>query len=223
MPTKTLPLTPDELLTTTRAVRKRLDFDRPLELSVIRECLEIALQAPSGSNAQGWQFMVVTDAAKRKALAELYKKAWAVYETMPVAAHHVHAGDPSMKEVQERVVSSAEFLSRNLERAPAFLIPCLTPRLDAAAGPMINMMASASLGSLLPAVWSFMLAARARGLGTCWTTLHLFHEEEAARILGIDYAKVAQCALIPIGYTKGTDFKPAPRKPLDGVLHVNQW
>ena len=223
MATKTLPLTPDELLTTTRAVRKRLDFDRPVALSVIRECLEIALQAPSGSNAQGWQFMVVTDAAKRRALADLYKKAWAVYETMPIAAHHVHAGDPSMKEVQDRVVSSAEFLSRNLERAPAFLIPCLTPRLDASAGPMLNMMASASLGSLLPAVWSFMLAARARGLGTCWTTLHLFHEEEAARILGIDFARVAQCALIPIGYTKGTDFKPAPRKPLAGVLHVNSW
>ena len=223
MTTKTLPLTPDELLTTTRAVRKRLDFDRPVAMSVIRECLEIALQAPSGSNAQGWQFMVVTDAAKRRALADLYKKAWAVYETMPIAAHHVHAGDPSMKAVQDRVVSSAEFLSRNLERAPAFLIPCLTPRLDASAGPMLNMMASASLGSLLPAVWSFMLAARARGLGTCWTTLHLFHEEEAARILGIDFAKVAQCALIPIGYTKGTEFKPAPRKPLDGVLHVNSW
>jgi nitroreductase len=221
--TKPLPLTPDELLTTTRAVRKRLDFDRPVELSVIRECLEIALQAPSGSNAQGWQFVVVTDAGKRRALAELYRKAWLVYEKMPIAAHHVHAADPSMKEIQERVVSSAEYLAYNLEKAPAYLIPCLTPRIDAAAGPMLNMMASASLGSLLPAVWSFMLAARARGLGTCWTTLHLFHEQEAAKILGIDFASVAQCALIPIAYTKGTDFKPAPRKPLDGVLHVNQW
>ena len=223
MPAKTLALTPDELLTTTRAVRKRLDFDRPVELSVIRECLEIALQAPSGSNAQGWQFVVVTDPAKRKALADLYKKAWAVYEKMPIAAHHVHAGDPSMKEIQERVVSSAEYLAYNLEKAPAFLIPCLTPRLDGSAGPMTNMMASATMGSLLPAVWSFMLAARARGLGTCWTTLHLFHEQEAAKILGIDHSKVGQCALIPIAYTKGTSFKPAPRRPLDGVLHVNSW
>jgi len=223
MSTETLPLTPDELLTTTRAVRKRLDFTRPVEMSVIRECLEIALQAPTGSNAQGWQFLVVTDAAKRLALAELYRKAWAVYEKMPIAAHHVHAADPSMKQIQERVVSSAEYLANHIEKAPAYLIPCLTPRLDGASGPLLNLMASASLGSLLPAVWSFMLAARARGLGTCWTTLHLFHEQEAAKILGIDYANVAQCALIPIAYTKGTEFKPAPRKPLDGVLHVNQW
>jgi nitroreductase len=219
-----LPLDPDQLLTTTRAVRKRLDLERPLDLALVKECLEIALQAPTGSNAQGWHFVVVTDPAQRRGLAEIYRRAWAVYENMPFAAHHVHENDPSMTAVQARVVASGEHLARNLERVPVHLIPCVAGRFEAVPAPMAVLAQASSYGSILPATWSFMLAARARGLGTAWTTLHLWHEEEAAKLLGIPYEAVTQCALIPVAHVKGgADFKPAPRKPLDGVLHLNGW
>jgi len=222
--TALLPLEPDELLTTTRAVRKRLDLERPVEDVLLRECLEVALQAPTGSNAQGWHFVVVTDAEKRRGLARLYRQAWSVYETMPFAAHHVHAGDPSMTAVQERVVVSAQYLADHLERVPVHVIPCVAGRVEAVPAPMGVLAQASAYGSILPATWSFMLAARARGLGTSWTTLHLWHEEEAAELLGIPYAEVTQCALIPVAHLLGgTDFKRAPRKPLDGVLHWNGW
>ncbi len=219
----TVTLTTDQLLTTTRAVRKRLDFDRPVELSVIRECLEIALQAPTGSNAQGWQWMVVTDPAKRLALAELYRKGWAVYPSMQASAHQVHAADPTMTKVQEKVVDSAQYLADNMEKAPVLLIPCIGGRVESIPAPFGVVAQASTYGSILPAAWSFMLAARTRGLGTAWTTLHLMHEEEAAKILGIPYAEITQCAMIAVAYTKGTDFKAGPRKPLDPILHVNSW
>ncbi len=221
--TQTLPLSPDELLSTTRAVRKRLDLDRTVPEAVIRECLEIALQAPTGSNAQGWHFVVVTDEAKRAALADIYRRAFAMYPDMPFSAHNVHKDDPSMTGIQARIVSSAEYLAENLHRVPAMLIPCVAGRVDAVPPPLGTLAQASIYGSILPAVWSFMLAARARGLGTCWTTLHLWFEEEAAQLLGIPYAEITQCALIPVAYTKGTDFKPGPRKPLDGILHIDRW
>ena len=168
MAAKTLPLTPDELLTTTRAVRKRLDFERPVEMSVIRECLEIALQAPSGSNAQGWQWVVVTDPAKRREVADIYRRAFAT-ESGPMAADKIHADDPLMAPVQQRVFASAKFLADNMHRPPVLLIPCFMGRAES--GGAIGQ--ASQYGSLLPAAWSFMLAARARGLGTAWTTLHL--------------------------------------------------
>ena len=219
-----LPLDPDQLLTTTRAVRKRLELERPVALALVKECLEIALQAPTGSNAQGWHFVVVTDAAKRRGLAELYRKAWAVYRTMPFAAHHVHESDPSMTAVQAHVVESAQHLADNLARVPVHVIPCVAGRFEAVPAPMAVLAQASAYGSILPAVWSFMLAARARGLGTSWTTLHLWHEQEAAELLGIPHAAVTQCALIPVAHVTGRpDFRPGPRKPLDGVLHLNGW
>jgi nitroreductase len=219
-----LPLDPDQLLTTTRAVRKRLDLERPLDLALVKECLEVALQAPTGSNAQGWHFVVVTDPAKRLGLAGIYRRAWAVYENMPFAAHHVHENDPSMTAVQARVVASGEYLARNLERVPVHVIPCVAGRVEAVPAPMAVLAQASTYGSILPAAWSFMLAARARGLGTAWTTLHLMHEQEAAGLLGIPHEAVTQCALIPVAHVKGgTDFKPGPRKPLAGVLHLNGW
>jgi nitroreductase len=219
MASKTLPLTPDELLTTTRAVRKRLDFDRPVEMSVIRECLEIALQAPSGSNAQGWQWMVITDPAKRREIADIYRRAFAIYESGPMAADKIHADDPLMAPVQQRVFASAKYLADNMHRPPVLLIPCFLGRAES--GGAIGQ--ASQYGSLLPAAWSFMLAARARGLGTAWTTLHLMFEHDAAKVLGIPFEEVTQTALIPVAYTRGTDFKPGARKPLDPVLHVNKW
>lgn len=223
MSTDILDLSPDELLSTTRAVRKRLDFERDVPMPVIRECLEMAMQAPTGSNAQGWHFVVVTDEERKKGLAEIYRKAFAMYPDMPFSAHNVHKDDPSMADIQARIVSSAEYLAANFEKAPVLLVPCIEGRVEAVGPPLATLAQASIYGSILPAVWSFMLAARARKLGTCWTTLHLWFEEEAAQILGIPYAEVTQCALIPVAYTKGTSFRPGPRKPLEGILHVDQW
>jgi nitroreductase len=214
-----LDLTPDELLSTTRAVRRRLDLDRPVPLEVVRECVEVATQAPTGSNQQGWHFVVVTDEAKRAALGEIYKRAFDVYETMPFAAGNLQFDDPDRTATQQRVQSSARYLADVMGRCPVHVVPCIEGKLDG----LPNLATSAILGSVIPAAWSFCLAARARGLGTSWTTLHLWHEQEAAELLGIPFDSVSQVALIPVAYTKGTDFKPAPREPVDSVLHVDGW
>ncbi len=215
-----LNLSVDEVLSTTRAVRKRLDFDKPVEPEVLQECLELAVQSPTGSNMQAWQWLVVTDPDKRKALGDIYRKGWEIYTTMEGNVATAYKGEDAERIAQQdRVLGSAEYLAENFEKAPAMLIPCLPGRLDG-----LPALASASLfGSILPGVWSFMLAARERGLGTSWTTLHLMHEQEAADVLGIPFDEVTQCALITIGYTKGTDFKPAKRPPMDSVTHWNGW
>ena len=212
-----LQLSADEVLTTTRAVRKRLDFDKPVPMSVLRECLDIALQAPSGSNSQSWHFVVVTDEDKKARIAQLYLQAFNDYEAGPAQPTKQHLDDPSMAPTQARVLSSARYLADNLARVPAMIIPCCTGRPDTPGLPQ-GVIASI-YGSVMPAVWSFMLAARERGL---WTCLHLTHEQEVASLLGIP-ADVTQVALIPVAYTKGTDFNPAPRKNLDSVIHNNSW
>lgn len=215
----TLNLTPDELLTTTRSVRKRLDFSRPVEPEVIRECLQLAVQAPTGGNSQLWHFVVVTDADKRQALGDIYRKGWELYRNMPGNSGRLLAGDPRRAEIQMRVLDSANYLAAHIHEAPVLLIPCIRGRVDNAP----SVAQSGLWGSILPAAWSFMLAARARGLGTSWTTVHLFFEEEAATLLGIPYAKVTQAALIPVAYTKGTEFAPAAREPLDTIVHWDAW
>lgn len=219
-----LELNNDELLSTTRAVRKRLDFDRPVDIGTIEECMELAVQAPSGSNAQGWQFMFITDADKRARIGELYAQAFNLYREMPIAIHHLHQDSPddALKSSQTRSTSSAEYLAENMGKAPVLLIPCIAGRTDTTAGAG-NLANASTYGSIIPAAWSFMLAARARGLGTAWTTLHLMHEKEIADLLGISFNDYMQVALIPVAYTKGTDFKPAYRPPLDTVMHVDQW
>lgn len=206
-------MTIDELLTTTRAVRKRLDLERPIDLAVIRECLSIALQAPTGSNEQGWHFVVVTDAEKRQALADLYMQAFDVYRGRAGAS----ANEPQMA----RVLDSATYLAENLARVPVHLVPCVEGRI--ASGKATTVAAASFYGSILPATWSFMLAARSRALGTAWTTLHLVHERQAAAILGIPYETITQVALIPVAYTIGTVFKPAVRRPLETCLHIDGW
>lgn len=220
----TLDLSLDELLTTTRAVRKRLDFDRSVPLELVEECVEIALQAPSGSNARGWHFMVVGDAGKRQAIAELYRKAFDGYRDMPISAHALAEqakGDDVA--TMKAVVGSAEALAENLHRAPYLVIPCVEGRMPPMEGPMGVLANASQYGSVLPAFWSFMLAARARGLGTAWTTLHLLHEQEVAEILGIPFDSVMQTALSPLAYTVGTDFKPARGRSVEGALHVDAW
>jgi len=219
MPTPTLPLTPDELLTTTRSVRKRLDFSRPVEPEIIRECLEIALQAPNGGNRQPWIFVVVTDAAKRAALGDIYRRGWAFYKGLPINAPDRLSPDPERAATQLRILSSADYLAEHMHEAPVLLIPCFKGRVDN----QPSIAQSGAWGSILPATWSFMLAARARGLGTSLTTVHLFFEQDAADVLGIPFDKITQTALIPVAYSLGTNFAPAARQPLDDVLHWDGW
>ena len=207
-------------LSTTRAVRKRLVFDKPVVSEVLRECLELAVQSPTGSNSQSWQWLVVTDADKRKALGDIYRKGWEMYTNMEGNVATAYKGDDQDRAAQQdRVLDSASYLAANFEKAPAMLIPCLPGRLDG----LPSFAATSMFGSILPGVWSFMLAARERGLGTSWTTIHLMHEQEAAEVLGIPFDEVTQCALVTVGYTKGTEFKPAKRPPIDTVLHWDSW
>jgi len=215
----TLDLTPDELLSTTRAVRKRLDLERPVSMELIRECIDLATQAPSGSNMQGWHFVVVTDEEKKAKLGEIYARAFEIYKNMPIAAGSVSTGDDERDATQERVRASAIYLAEVMGKCPVLLVPCITGKVDG----MPNMLSSSLLGSIIPAAWSFCLASRARGLGTSWTTLHLMYEQEAAEVLGIPFDEITQVALIPVAHTKGTDFKPGPRVPLDDILHVDTW
>ena len=212
-------LLPDELLTTTRAVRKRLDFDRPVPDAVIRECLAVAQQAPTASNRQNWHFVVVTDPDRRLALAELYRQGWQQYTQSPTAAPNLQYDDPIRAAVQGRVGDSAQYLSDNLHRAPVLVIPCIVGRTDNAP----TLAQSAQWGTIVPAAWSLMLAARARGLGSVFTCIHLMHEEAAADILGIPYRRVMQAGLIPMAYTIGDQFRPGHREPLDDILHWNGW
>lgn len=212
-----LNLSADEVLTTTRSVRKRLDLDRPVEREVILEALEIALQAPTGSNSQGWSWFFVEDADKKKVIADFYAANFYEYRKNPRSAQYPE-GDLRAQR-RDAVTSSAEYLADNFHRVPVLLIPLIQGRLDGA--PVFG--AASAWGSILPAVWSFMLALRERGLGSAWTTLHLPHEREVAEILGIPYDQYTQAGLFPIAYTLGTDFKPAPRLALDDLVHWDTW
>ncbi|MGP4024049.1 nitroreductase family protein [Actinomadura sp. 3N407] len=214
----TLPLGPDELLTTTRTVRKRLDLERPVPLELVRECLEIALQAPSGSNRQGWQWIVVTDPEIRAAIGEYYGRAFASYAQSGGTAATLYQNDPERAEVQRRVGDSAAYLAERMGDVPVLVIPCLW--LHGGHLPAGNQ--AGLWGSLLPAAWNYALAARARGLGTAWTSLHLTYESEVAELLGLP-ENVRQGALIPTAYYTGDTFRPASRVPLDEVLHLDRW
>jgi nitroreductase len=210
--------TVDHLLTTTRSVRKRLDFARPVDPAVVERCIAIALQAPTGSNQQGWHFIVVTDPAKRKGLGELYRKAFELYANAPESMRpRIPEDDPRFAQT-ERIIDSATYLAERMHEAPVMIIPCIEGRVENA-----GVLAQASIyGSILPAAWSLMLALRARGLGSAWTTLHLMFERDAAHLLGIP-DHVTQTALLPVAHYTGSDFKPAKRLPATGRTHWNAW
>ncbi len=216
-----LDLSIDELLTTTRAVRKRLDLTRPVEPEVIRECLSLALQAPTPGSQQNWHFIVVTDPSQREALATLYRKSTRSPGGQEDILKHMIAAAADEREAAQltRRADTPRYLTDHLHEVPVHVIPCIEGRVE-------NLSATqqaAHWGGIWPAVWSFMLAARSRGLGTVLTTLHLDFEQAAADVLGIPYEQVMQVGLIPVAYTLGTTFKPAARKPLDEVLHWNRW
>lgn len=213
-----LNLSADDVLTTTRAVRKRLDLDRPVEREVIEDCLQVALQAPTGSNSQGWHWVFVTDPGAKRALADIYASNFEEYQK--VAQSRAYEEGDLRHAQRDRISDSARYLVDNFHRVPVLLVPCITGRLDRAP----TFQAASAWGSLLPAVWSFMLAARERGLGTAWTTIHLMFDGEAkaAEVLGLPDT-VTQAGLFPVAYTIGTDFKPAKRLPLDGIVHWDRW
>lgn len=210
-----LGLTADEVLTTTRAVRKRLDFERPVSRELLEECVDIARQAPSGRNRQQWDFIFVGDGPRKAAIANIW-----------LAGLQVQRGgddltrDSSFRGWQ-RIAESLGDLASRLHDAPWLLIPCVRVSARAELGDVRGQ--AGAWGSVLPAVWSFMLAARERGLGTAWTTAHLTYEREVAQILGIPFATVVQTALTPVAHTIGTDFKPARRALAADFIHWDSW
>jgi len=214
-----LDLTLDELLTTTRSVRKRLDCDRPVERAVIQDCVRIAMQAPSGSNSQGWHWVFVEDPVTKLRLAEIYRKQFdASYRVMPLATYD----DPADQAQAARRRESATWLADNFERIPLIMIPCAPGKI---AGQSVGAQAG-FWGSLLPAVWNFMLALRARGLGSAWVTMNLARaegEQETAEVVGIPFDRYTQAGMFPIGYTIGTDFKPVKTPPAAERMHWDRW
>jgi nitroreductase len=214
----TLDLTPDELLSTTRAVRKRLDFNRPVPRALIEECVDLAVQAPTGRNRQRWHFLVVTEPERRHAVADIFLRALPLATGQPLTERDLWRMNYHRSST-ERVFDGLRHLADNIHRVPAFVIPGVEGRTDRAP---VAVQAGA-WGSILPAVWSFMLAARARGLGTTWTTAQAPLERELAEVLGVPYEEVMLAAFIPLAFTVGTDFKPAPRIPREEVLHWDRW
>ena len=200
----------DELLTTTRAVRKRLDLTRPVDRGVILECVRLAMQAPTASNAQDWRWLVITDADKRAAIADIYRGIGAEYLAQAAAT----APDPQT----QRVYRSALGLTETLAKVPVHVIPCLERRFDGRE----KLVAASAWASIIPAGWTFLLALRSRGLGSVWTTMHLAKEREVGELLGIP-PTVTQAALFPVAYTIGTDFQPAVRPPAETITYWNTW
>ncbi len=192
----------DEVLTTTRSVRRRIDFDRPVEPSVIEECIELAVQAPTGIHQESWRFLVLSDSKPKAALAQLYRSALGTL---------VEARGVEVKPAQRA-------LADRLHEMPVLILVCSEGR------PLSESVAMqvAFYGSVLPAAWSLMLALRSRGLGATWTTLHLLHEREAAAAFGIPDG-VTQTVLLPVGYTRDAVLKPAARRPAADVTYWNRW
>jgi nitroreductase len=216
-----LPLIPDELLTTTRSVRKRLDLTRPVPMDLITECLQISLQSPSGGNQQGWHWIVITDPDTRAAIGELYRRSTERYlaaRAQAMSGPGALAPDSPEAKTMRRIRESSAYLGEHMGEVPVQVIACIEVNAPWEAGGN-----QAGLwGSVLPAAWSYMLAARARELGTAWTTLHLAYEKEAAEILGLP-GNIRQGVLIPTAYYTGETFRPAPRRPVQEVMHINRW
>jgi nitroreductase len=214
----------DALLSTTRSVRKRLDFDREVPDGVLLECLQLAVQAPTGSNQQGWRWMVIRDQAKKDALADIYRRAGGDYLAAAAAAAQAadaaavaSSANPAREVQTRRVLDSANYLAQNLQRAPVLVIPLIIGRPE-----QLGSHVAGLFGSILPATWSLQLALRSRGLGSCYTTLHLGLEAEAAELLGIP-DHITQAGLLPVAYTLGTDFKPATRPPVAEITYLDTY
>jgi nitroreductase len=215
----------DHVLSTTRSVRLRLDFERAVPAAMIKDALRIALQAPTGANTQTWRFMVVTDAAKRLALADFYRRAASDYvegktglSRTGVTMMREYAVDDPRQQQREAMMKSGGYLMENLQRAPVMIIPCIEGRFE-----QDDVFTQASMwGSIMPATWSLMVALRARRLASAWTSLHLRYEREVAALLGIP-DHYTQAALLPVAWLSGGDLHPAKRLPVEDVTCWEQW
>lgn len=210
-----LDLSLDELLTTTRTVRKRLDFDKPVSRELIQSCIDIALQAPNGSNRQRWNWVAVDDVELKEKIAELYREGFDIERQLMAE----ELGTDVTELERTPISDSVQYLLKEIQNVPVMVIPTIEGRAE-----QWGVMKQASLwGSVLPPTWNFMLALRARGLGSAWTTIHLHKEQEVAKLLGIPYLQCTQAGLFPVAYTIGTNFKPGPRCDASQVIHWNQW
>lgn len=215
----------DHVLTTTRAVRRRLDLDKPVPLDVVDECLEIALQAPTGFNMQRWRWLVITDPETRQAIGEIFRRIELPF--LEMMAHEV----PEHDDVSQRVAASSRYLAEQLGEVPVHVIPCTVQPVRGEhtmweelgyATDLWNMAAASVYGEIWPAAWSFMLALRSRGLGSSLTMIHLGAEPEVAELLEIP-DDVSQAGLIPVAYFKGDDFRRGARRPLEEVAFYDRW
>ena len=210
-----LDLSPEELLTTTRTVRKRLDLSRPVSREVVEACLRLAFQAPNGGNQQAWGWVVVDDAATKTAMAGIYRQALSDYVNRPRTSSDYALPD-TLK--QRRMTESVMYLNEHFHEVPVLLVPTFHGFVQDQ-----GLFAQASSwGSIAPAVWSFMLALRLHGMGSAWTTLHLLRADEMAQLLGIPDTET-QAGMFPVAYTLGTDFKPADRSASDARIFWNRW
>jgi nitroreductase len=201
-------------------VRKRLDFGRPVPDDLVRECVAAAQQSPCGSNSPTMQFVIVRDEGKRRAIGAIYAECFARYKEMDgIYIGSIEKGSEAGNAQQQRSARSADFLGDHMGEAPVLVIACTLGRADGVPA----MVAASLMGNVQPAMWSFMLAARARGLGTCWTSLHLLQEQAVAEVVGIPFDSVQQVCLSPLAFTQGTDFRPANRPDPDTIIHWDSW
>ena len=215
----------DHVLKTTRSVRLRLDLERPVPQALIEDAIEIALQAPTGANTQTWRFMVVTDAALKARIADYYRlgaEAYAAGKTAlsrtGVTMMREYPVEDLRQQQRDSLFKSGGFLMENLQRVPAYIIPCIEGRFETD-----DVFTQASMwGSILPAAWSLMLALRARRVASAWTTLHLQYERAVGALLGIP-AHYTQAALLPVAWLTGGDLKPAKRLPARELTSWNSW
>jgi nitroreductase len=210
----TLNLSVDEVLSTTRAVRRRLDLTRPVPRAVLEECLELALQAPNGANRNTWRWIIVDDPVLIAKIADEYRAAMDILWTGQRAGDQsVTAGVPG----EDKVLAGGFELADKLDKVPVMLIPLMLGRPDGK-----SVIEQASMwGSIVQAVWSFMLALRERGLGSVWAMVTSRREKQIAELMGIPYEQYTQVGVFPVAYTIGTDFKKAWRKPVSEVLTYN--
>ena len=201
----------DRLLTTTKQVRQRLDLTKPVPYDVLLECIDIASHAPMGGNLERNRWMIIDDPELKAAIGARFAQVGRPYLA---SNSELRPDDRS-----QRVIGSASFLVDHIAEVPAMV---LAMRLDRPPFDGSQGGAAAYYGSVLPGVWSFQLAARARGIGSAWTTFHLEHEAEIAELLGIP-ATVTQVCLLAVGYFTGDTFAPAPRRPAAEVTFLNRW
>jgi nitroreductase len=218
---------PDVMMMTTPSVRLRLDLERPVPRDVVERCLDVAVHAPNGSNTQPYKFLCIDDAERKDAIADLYRTAMQEFIDRPRTAAPEDNVDRT-SERQQRITRSVFHLRDHLHEVPVLCVPIVAGRTDglgsgAHAERTSVFWQSSRWGSVIPTLWSFMLALRSRGLGSAWTTLTLFKEREMAELLGIPFDEWMQVGLFPIAYTQGTEFAVTPREPAAKFLRWNDF